>query len=230
MKAAIQRAIAQARVAVADVIHSIAFRVGRVQYEHHPFRDVDALGGDPSAIRDANAANTNRRFRVARYGRCHHHATIMIVPTNGDRSGAIWTCRSVSGFSYSTGKRQVQLDLAGAEASEIVRFAGPGWPNRKFNMTITWEMPGRAASTDVFTDLEIKDLLIRSQMGRVVTASLRATFNKSEIGEVPSADPKGIPDAHRVVPVAPLATQDVVDLVIAGQTNAARATTAVATT
>lgn len=137
--------------------------------------------------------------RNARYGIVHAHLTAVLSPTLGRRTGQQYTFRTLESIDVTLGLKYasvggtqitpVAIALAGSEPKwsgecsfgevrAIRRWIGSGWAHVPCDITLTWQVPGRPAFTDLIFGAHLgddgtaskKDGIVMSKIGSSIVA------------------------------------------------------------
>lgn len=135
----------------------------------------------------------DKSYRLARYGVVHANLVAVATPKMGRRKGQQHTFKTMEsvdvslGIKYATiGGTQitpVAVALAGSdpkwsaeisfeEVREIRKWIGRGWAKVGFDISLTWQVPGRAAFTDLIFDAYLGDEGMSSKKDSAVTTKI----------------------------------------------------------
>lgn len=134
-----------------------------------------------------------KSYRMARYGVVHANVTVVATPKVGRRKGQQWTFKTLEGIDVSLGIKYatvggtqitpVAVVLAGSdpkwsgdislgEVREVRRWIGVGWAHVGLDLTLTWQVTGRPAFTDLIFDAYLGDEGVSSKKDSNVMAKI----------------------------------------------------------
>lgn len=140
---------------------------------------------------------SQRSVRIARYGIVHANLTCTASPTLGRRKGQQVVFKTLESIDVtlslkyaSVGGTQitpVAIALAGSEPKwsgemsfgevrEIRRWLGAGWAFVPMDITLTWQVPGRPAFTDLIFDAHLGDDGVNSKKDGIVMAKIGSSI------------------------------------------------------
>lgn len=135
----------------------------------------------------------DKSYRIARYGVVHANVTAVATAKLGRRKGQQWTFKTLEGIDVNLGIKYstiggtqitpVAVALSGSdpkwgaeisfgEVRELRRWIGTGWAKVGFDISLTWQVAGRPAFTDLIFDAYIGDEGVSSKKDSPVTAKI----------------------------------------------------------
>lgn len=151
-----------------------------------------------------------RSITINGHGYTHVNADVKLTPLFGPSAGLPFTIKSADDLEYSNKAKHVgiggtqvgplqlgvgkaepdwKMSISKLEFNSLIAHIGPGYLVRDFNVTVTWQVPGRKKQTDYWEGCLMEEDGVKSKVGDAAMNDMSGKCTKVKLNGIDPFNP-----------------------------------------